>query len=250
MSAYVTFLTWPKLALLVVALSAAYSSVQCCSPIDGPREEISMTYKAQQSDIILTAIVQKTYPDGRFSGHNVYYADLEVKCLYKGPQLEAYIRVAEAGQVPGLCFTTNLTESSSYVLYLRRDGDQFKQDFPADPDEEQFLDEITAVCGVYLHFPRGYNNENKKHYCSGSEESIEGDCIGTTTLQPVLDQDKSEEKAEEEKAEEEKTETKPEQSPENEAKYNNVRSDPGNSGQTLCLCWSFIISLISAMFVF
>lgn len=246
MSAYVTFLTWTKLVLVVVALSAVSTSVQSCSPIPNTDYDTNPSYKGQHSDIILTAKVITTRPDTRFPGHNVYSADLEVKCIYKGGPLNEHITVAEAGTVPGLCLSTNLTVSQSYILFLRSDGDLFKQQFSPEPDDEQYIDEITAVCGLYLHYPTGYDTSNKKYECTDLVSDETDDCIGattttTTTTKPGLVTKESEEKYM----------PKPEPESNDGASYVEVKGKPDdeNSGQTLFLCWSSIISLIGAMFL-
>ncbi|GFO15688.1 hypothetical protein PoB_004219300 [Plakobranchus ocellatus] len=95
-----------------------------------------------------------------------------------GPYFQ-WLKNALLGEIPGLCFASNLTEGVKYVVFLKLEtGDTaYRQDYPAIVAERAVIQEMPDYCEVIPSYPKGVDSTNAKVKCppprSDPDECIE-----------------------------------------------------------------------------
>ncbi|XP_076447551.1 uncharacterized protein LOC143284604 [Babylonia areolata] len=142
--------------VLMLLLGACCPPAQglTCPPVDeedpGPTLEEIYYY----SDVVVMGkVTEKHFPGGQDQSQ-VYTAEMEVYCVYKGEGVQANIRISNAGKPPNKCFSTDFEVGSSYMVYLKQHKNgRLTPAYPQHPDT--YKDEMVFICNVTITLPEG-----------------------------------------------------------------------------------------------
>ncbi|KAK6177307.1 hypothetical protein SNE40_015433 [Patella caerulea] len=114
---------------------------------------------------------------------SVYIADLTVYCTFKGSVLPTRINVSDAGFVPGLCHSTNLTTGKEYVVFLSQQDNKYTPTYKEDLPNDQYLEEIGLLCEHDINYPQGLDESTATMMCPDNYPDYP-DCIRYTEPEP------------------------------------------------------------------
>ncbi|KAL8587142.1 hypothetical protein ACOMHN_026110 [Nucella lapillus] len=154
-----------RLVMATLLVSQALAGITC-PPVDEERDP-ALEELHYYSDIVVMGKVTERYPtspsgggDGGGDGSDgtpkpeVYTAELEVYCVYKGNPVPARINITNAGNPPNMCFSSDFEVGLSYVVYLKKIGNG--KLIPAyAPHPEAYKDELIFICNVTISLPVG-----------------------------------------------------------------------------------------------
>jgi hypothetical protein len=114
--------------------------------------------------------VSRTFPDPKFSysmsgQSSAYTAEVEVYCVMKGRQSERLVNVTEAGYVPGLCHSSNLTVDGVYILLVRYDTGVYRIASGQIDATDENLQEVVTACGLQQIYPTGVDQSTAPVQC-------------------------------------------------------------------------------------
>jgi hypothetical protein len=154
--------------ITAVVINQSVPTVNACSMPRGWRPRTPVEILLDATDVLYATVV-RTVPDPRFNygdATSVYSAEIDVHCILKGQRTNRRVNITQAGHVPGLCHSTNLTIGHRYVLAVRLDDNDYtttSSQLNSDTDDQ--LGQLTVACNLTQQYPTGVDESTASVKC-------------------------------------------------------------------------------------
>jgi len=105
--------------------------------------------------------VERTFRTPGDRRTRTYTAEVRIYCTFKGPQMPQKVNFTRVGEVPGMCYSTELQRGRTYAILMDwiPDEGQALMPYLTLPADDAKIRQLARTCGLHSQYPQGLSED-------------------------------------------------------------------------------------------